>query len=206
MSKIGSNRNMEKDPENRLEIINVCEAKPGEELITVEKESRERSNASTRSELELNPIKASGADGEFSIHVHSEQQAQQTFGTKDPDLILQLAAQLELALPKTPVGRAVRLNSAFAALLAINPRNAVEGMLAVQMVAMHNLAIDSMKKAHRSDTHDISGAYINQAAKLSRAFTSQVEAFSRLRDNEQTNILINHVSINQGTEVKEIER
>ena len=74
-------------------------------------------------------------------------------GTADPDLALQLLGQALNATPAvarstadTDVGTAA-ISATLAAVAGIKPRDPLEGMLAVQMAAVHNLAMEMAQRA-----------------------------------------------------------
>lgn len=81
----------------------------------------------------------------------------------------------------------------------IAPQDGLEGMLASQMVAVHNMAMScagrSMAKDQRSDLIDRN---INRVTKLMRTFTAQMEALQRYRSKGQQKITVQHVQVNQG--------
>ncbi len=74
------------------------------------------------------------------------------------------------------------MNTALALLHGIQPRDEIEGMLACQMIGVHNLAMERMRRAMISDqTFHGRESNINQATRLLRTFTSQMEALKRYR-------------------------
>jgi hypothetical protein len=92
-------------------------------------------------------------------------------------------------------------NRTLAALHAIQPQNGLEGMLAVQMVGMHNLSMTLMKMAllpNNLGSQDITRGLIEMANKCARTFTAQIEALNRLRGNGQQKVIVEHVTVNQG--------
>ena len=94
---------------------------------------------------------------------------------------------------------ALRCNSATALLTGLQPRNELEGMLAVQMVGCHNLAMAMVRRATKADRVDFLATYGNLSAKLLRTFTAQVEALTRLRGQtiKQT-VRVEHVHVEAG--------
>lgn len=90
-------------------------------------------------------------------------------------------------------------NLILAALHGINPKNELEGMLAVQMVGVHNLAMECMKRAMLEDQTTAGvDTNVNRATKLLRTFTAQIEALNRYRGKGQQKVIVKHVHVNEG--------
>ncbi len=119
-------------------------------------------------------------------------------GTKDADLMCYLVGQVADAIQRTKKPQADILNKAVAALAGIGPRDELEGMLAVQMIAVHHLAMECMKRARRSQPIEGMNYHINCAAKLQRTFVAQVETLNRYRGKGQQKVTVEHVHINKG--------
>jgi len=92
-----------------------------------------------------------------------------------------------------------KYNSIMALLLDIAPQDALEGMLAVQMMATHNLAMEMTRRALVSDqTVDGVNNNINRITKLMNTFKSQVETLQKYRNKGQQTIKVQHVTVNDG--------
>ena len=90
-------------------------------------------------------------------------------------------------------------NNALAILQGIAPKDEVEGMLAVQMVGVHNLAMETLKRAMITDqSFEGKEANINQATRMLRTYIFQMEALKRYRTGGQQKVVVEHVNINQG--------
>jgi len=90
-------------------------------------------------------------------------------------------------------------NNGLAILTGIEPRDEIEGMLAVQMVGVHNIAMETMARAILSEqTFDGKQVNINQAAKMLRTFTTQMEALKKYRTGGQQKVTVEHVHVNKG--------
>ncbi len=122
----------------------------------------------------------------------------ETAGTKDPDLMCYLMGQAADSIRGTKGPDARTLNKAVAALAGIGPRDELESMLAVQMIAVHHLAMECMKRARRSQPIEGMNYHINCATKLQRTFTAQVETLNRYRGKGQQKVTVEHVHINKG--------
>ena len=120
-------------------------------------------------------------------------------GTADSDLTCYLVGQAADAIQRTKKPQADILNKAVAALAGIGPRDELEGMLATQMLAVHHLAMESMKRARQQNQSvEVATHHINRATKLLRTFTAQVETLNRYRGKGQQKVTVEHVHINKG--------
>ncbi|MBZ5600076.1 MAG: hypothetical protein LAN83_17335 [Acidobacteriia bacterium] len=99
----------------------------------------------------------------------------ETFGTSDEDLICTLLGQVIDAVPNRKTGSREDWNPVVAALHGIHPQDALEGLLAVQMIAGHNLAMEFLRRAALKEQPtpgvDLN---LNRATKLLRTFTAQI--------------------------------
>jgi hypothetical protein len=86
-----------------------------------------------------------------------------------------------------------------AAMAGINPRDEIEGMLAAQMVAVHNASMECLRRAMLTEqTFEGRRENLNQANKLARTFTAQMEALIRYRGKGQQKMTVEHVHIHEG--------
>ena len=120
-------------------------------------------------------------------------------GTIDGDLSNVLTDQAQRTVSYQSMPKVDKCNIALAALHGIKPRDELEGMLAVQMVGAHNLAMTFMARAMlEGQTCDGVDACISRATKLMRTFTAQVEALNRYRGRGQQKVVVEHVHVNEG--------
>ncbi len=90
-------------------------------------------------------------------------------------------------------------NNAMAILEGIAPQDEIEGMLAVQMIGVHNLAMSLMSRAMITDqTFEGRQANVNYATKMLRTFTTQMEALKRYRTGGEQKVIVEHVHVNEG--------
>jgi hypothetical protein len=89
-------------------------------------------------------------------------------------------------------------NNAIAILNGIQPKDEIEGMLAVQMIGIHNMAMECIGRAMRTKRVDHMNLYINGGTKLSRVFANQMEALKKYRSGGQQRIVVEHVNVNEG--------
>ncbi len=90
------------------------------------------------------------------------------------------------------------MKKAVSLLVGINPQDQVETMLAVQMLATHNLSMTLIREAHQSKNGIRAEMYTHLASKITRIFTSQVEALAKYQNKGRQRIVVEHVTVNQG--------
>jgi hypothetical protein len=84
-------------------------------------------------------------------------------------------------------------------LAGIGPKDALEEMLAAQMLAVHDAALECFKYASDDDlSHGLSRDYLSQAGKLSRTFAMLLDALNRHRGKGQQKIVVEHVHVHPG--------
>jgi hypothetical protein len=90
-------------------------------------------------------------------------------------------------------------NIAVAILNGIQPQDELEGMLAIQMIGVHNLAMETMRRAMiTGQTLEGKQANVNEATKMLRTYTAQMEALKRYRTGGQQKVTVEHVHVNEG--------
>lgn len=89
--------------------------------------------------------------------------------------------------------------ASLAMLKGIKPQDEFEGMLAAQMVATHNTALECFRRAMLPD-QTVQGRDNNlkNAAKLSGLFTRQMEALNKHRGKGQQKVTVEHVHVAPG--------
>lgn len=92
----------------------------------------------------------------------------------------------------------IAINNAKTILSAINPQDELEGMLATQMLGIHDIAMKKMMCCVSDDRLDAVNLKINQITKLSRTFIAQMEALNKHRGKGQQKITVEHVTVNKG--------
>jgi hypothetical protein len=106
-------------------------------------------------------------------------------------LMSQIINTTHLRSSNEPVAEA-NLNAALAAVTGIAPRDEAEAMLAVQMVGVHWLAMDLLRKANDRARLIDAG---NLAVKLLRTYTAQLEALKRYRSAGEQRVVVQHVNV-----------
>ena len=93
-----------------------------------------------------------------------------------------------------------RLITALGTLMEIGPSGALEGLLAVQMIGVHNAALMFLRNA-TADGQDIEvrDANVLRAVRLMRLFVEQLEAMARLKGKtREQKVTVEHVHVYEG--------
>jgi hypothetical protein len=84
----------------------------------------------------------------------------------------------------------------------INPKGAIEEMLASQMIGTHKLILQAMRVSNAMSvgmlSPQIMSGYIGSLTKLSRTFMAQTEALNKHRGKGQQKMTVEHVHVNSG--------
>src|SRR5437660_2087094 len=86
-----------------------------------------------------------------------------------------------------------------AALIGIGPRDELEGMLAAQLLAAHNAAMECYRRAMIGEqTFEVRRENLSQANKLSRTYAVLLDALNRHRGKGQQKVTVEHVHVHKG--------
>jgi len=86
-----------------------------------------------------------------------------------------------------------------AALMGIAPKDELEGMLAAQLIAAHNAAMECYRRAMIGEqTFEGRSENLTQANKLSRTYATLLEALNRHRGKGQQKVTVEHVHVHAG--------
>jgi hypothetical protein len=92
-----------------------------------------------------------------------------------------------------------QLNATAAALIGIGPQDELESMIAAQLIASHNSAMESFRRAMLNDqTFEGRRENLAQANKLSRTYATLLDALNRHRGKGQQRVTVEHVTVNAG--------
>jgi hypothetical protein len=81
----------------------------------------------------------------------------------------------------------------------VEPKDELEGMLAAQLLASHNAAMECYRRAMISEqTFEGRKENLNQANKLSRTHATLLEALNRHRGKGQQKVTVEHVHVHEG--------
>jgi hypothetical protein len=86
-----------------------------------------------------------------------------------------------------------------AALVAIGPKDELEGMIAAQLLAAHNAAMECYRRAMIGEqTFEGRRENLSQANKLSRTYAVLLDALNRHRGKGQQKVTVEHVHVHSG--------
>ena len=95
-----------------------------------------------------------------------------------------------------PEMRERQLSATIAALIGIGPKDELEGMMAVQLIAAHHAAMECYRLAMAGEqTFEGRRENLSQANKLSRTFATLLEALNRHRGKGQQKVTVEHVHV-----------
>jgi hypothetical protein len=115
------------------------------------------------------------------------------------DIITNQAVQSLWVANSNEQQRAMQISAAVAGLIGIQPKDEIEGMLAVQLLACHNAAMECYRRAMlREQTFEGRRESLNQANKLSRTYATLLETLNRHRGKGQQKVTVEHVHVHAG--------
>ena len=86
-----------------------------------------------------------------------------------------------------------------AALMGIDPRDELEGMIAAQLIAAHHAAMECYRRAMLAEqTFEGRRENLNQANKLSRTWATLLDALNKHRGKGQQKVTVEHVHVHPG--------
>ena len=95
--------------------------------------------------------------------------------------------------------QARQYSATIAALSGIGPKDELEGMMAAQLLAAHNAAMECYRRAMIEDqTFEGRRENLNQANKLSRTCATLLDALNRHRGKGQQKVTVEHVHVQAG--------
>jgi hypothetical protein len=93
----------------------------------------------------------------------------------------------------------LQLDASVAALIGIGPKDEIEGMIAAQLLAAHNAAMECYRRAMLKDQGlETRREALNQANKLSRTHAALLESLNRYRGKGQQKVTVEHVHVHSG--------
>ena len=147
--------------------------------------------------LKLTKGRRRGRTVPITVHSDAAQLCAAT-GTADPDLAARLLTQAGRATADA-LDDMTAVSATVAAVAGIKPRDPLEGMLAVQMVAVHNMAMEMASRALLpGQTTEGVDCNIGRVTRLMRTFAAQVEALQRYRSAGQQTVTVQHVHVADG--------
>jgi hypothetical protein len=98
-----------------------------------------------------------------------------------------------------PATRDKQCGATVAALAGIGPKDELEGMMAAQLIAAHNAAMECYRRAMLGEqTFEGRREALAQANKLSRTYATLLEALNRHRGKGQQKVTVEHVHVHAG--------
>lgn len=98
-----------------------------------------------------------------------------------------------------PATRDKQYSATVAALVGIGPKDELEGMMAAQLIAAHNAAMECYRRAMIGEqTFEGRSENLAQANKLSRTYATLLEALNRHRGKGQQKVTVEHVHVHSG--------
>ena len=133
-------------------------------------------------------------EAELSLMAGAEVEALALSGSRSVTFADRLAEQVVLCqpLPADEAARGHYVTATIDALKALTPQSGMEGMLAGQMVAAHNIALTLTAQAfHRSATKEAE-LFLRQGLRAMGVYVRQMEAMSRQRGRRRQSVRIEH--------------
>jgi len=87
-----------------------------------------------------------------------------------------------------------------ALLCSLEPHNAQESMMAVQIASMHYQTVALLSRANKSDHLDLKEQYLKVAMKTSKHYVTLVEALKKLRSKCDQSIRVERVNVHAGAQ------
>jgi hypothetical protein len=128
------------------------------------------------------------------------QRLNKVLGTTSSDFVNASLFQIQSAC-RSPWGgiSELAMNAALAMIEAAAPKDEIEAALAVQMACTHTAAMAVLAKLDVAfATEQRVAAFGSAAARLMRAYATQVEVLRRLRNGGQQFVRVEHVHVNDG--------
>jgi hypothetical protein len=98
-----------------------------------------------------------------------------------------------------PANRDKQYSATVAALVGISPKDELEGMMAAQLIAAHNAAMECYRRAMIGEqTFEGRRENLAQANKLSRTYATLLDALNRHRGKGQQKVTVEHVHVHAG--------
>lgn len=122
-------------------------------------------------------------------------------GTSSPHVASMLIEQIAATVPRCKQnGLSKSLEEMCQSLEALSPKTTLEALLCAQMLGVHNLAMEHMRRSLLSE-QTIEGVttQTNRVVRLLRVFVEQTDALQRLRGNAgQQKVTVEHVHVHEG--------
>ena len=121
-----------------------------------------------------------------------------SLGTDSADFMAGVLSQLANAVSPGKGADAEAINFALAVISGVEPKDELETMLAMQMVAVHLATMTFTRRLARVETLDQQHGSERALNKLARTFAMQLEALKRYRTGGEQKVVVQHVNVNEG--------
>jgi hypothetical protein len=109
------------------------------------------------------------------------------------------ATQVLWVKNSSPDQRNKQLSAAIGAMIGIAPKDELEGMIAGQLIASHNAAMECYRRAMIGEqSFEGRRENLSQANKCSRTYAALLEALNRHRGKGQQKVVVEHVNVHAG--------
>lgn len=105
---------------------------------------------------------------------------------------------LAIRLSKDPAEANKQIGATVALLEGVKAHDELEGMLAVQMVATHQTAMNSLAQAERAQSYELKEMHFRFAEKFLNLYLRQIDALDKHRGKGQSNTSVSHIHVQQG--------
>jgi hypothetical protein len=127
-----------------------------------------------------------------------ESKALQMFGSKNDLFNESIVHQLVNVVAKGREPTNAELGLGGSMMAGIAPSDELEGMLALQMVAIHNATITFARRLAHVETIAQQDSAEKALNKLTRTFTMQMAALQKHRSGGKQKVIVKHVHVNEG--------
>lgn len=140
----------------------------------------------------------SGSEEQWSFAGTTLEGLRRAAGTSRREIQAELAISLAASIPKSAWragdGGELSTQAGLAMLEEIGPSGVEEGMLALQMVTLHNAAMECFERAiARSQSPQVTDMYLRNGARLSSLFEKHLTSLAKRRGKGQQIIRVEHV-------------
>lgn len=109
-----------------------------------------------------------------------------------------VSSVLTIRLSKDPAEANQQIGATVALLEGVKAQGELEGMLAVQMVATHQTAMNSLAQAERAQSYEMKEMHYRFAEKFFNMYLRQIDALDKHRGKGQPNLSVSHIHVQQG--------
>jgi uncharacterized protein YjgD (DUF1641 family) len=147
-------------------------------------------------------LKVEKRDGTLDVHIALPKRAEQLkklFGSADRDFYEGLFVQImDAGIKGHDFSNDRDANFILSVVKGLEPKDQVEAMLASQMAAVQMATMTLTRTLAHAENIPQQDSAIRGFTKLTRCFTTQVEALKKYRSNGQQKVIVEHVTVNEG--------